>query len=131
MKKQRNTKQRQLILDAVRAHCDHPSADQIYLDVRAVDNRISRGTVYRNLNLLAQNGELLHIKVPNADRFDYRLDFHYHFLCTECGAVYNVPLSYHSEMDQEVTSKTGHTVERHHTIFEGLCTGCRYGPKHG
>ena len=56
MKQQRNTRQRQLVLDAVRARCDHPSADQIYLDVRAVDDRISRGTVYRNLKVLVEAG---------------------------------------------------------------------------
>ncbi|NMB30044.1 MAG: transcriptional repressor, partial [Clostridiales bacterium] len=42
MKKQRKTKQRQLILDAVQARCDHPCADEIYLDVRAIDSKISR-----------------------------------------------------------------------------------------
>ena len=43
MKKQRNSKQRRIILDAVTARCDHPTADQIYLDVRAIDGKISRG----------------------------------------------------------------------------------------
>ena len=63
MKQLRNTRQRQLVLDAVRARRDHPSADQIYLDVRAVDGRISRGTVYRNLSILEESGEILHVKV--------------------------------------------------------------------
>lgn len=129
MKQQRNTRQRRLVLDAVRARCDHPGAEQIYLDVIAIDDKISRGTVYRNLNFLAQNGELLHVKLPGADRFDCRLDFHYHLLCTGCGAVCDVPLSYHPELDQEATEKTGYAVERHHTIFEGLCPGCRHGSK--
>ena len=48
----RNTKQRALVLDAVRARCDHPTAEDIYLDVRRQDDRISRATVYRNLRLL-------------------------------------------------------------------------------
>lgn len=130
MKQQRNTKQRQLVLDAVRARCDHPSADQIYLDVRAIDDKISRGTVYRNLNFLAQNGELLHVKVSNADRFDCRLDFHYHLLCTECGAVCDVPLSYHGELDQQLAAKTGYVIERHRTVFEGRCPGCQHKSEH-
>lgn len=126
MKKQRNTKQRQLVLDAVRARCDHPSADQIYQDVRAIDDKISRGTVYRNLNLLAQSGELLHVKISNADRFDYRLDLHYHLLCNRCGAVYDVPLSYHEELDQKLAAKTDYTIERHRTVFEGICLDCQH-----
>ena len=45
MKKQRNSRQRQLIFDTVMEHCDHPTADDIYLEVRAKDEKISRGTV--------------------------------------------------------------------------------------
>ena len=81
MKKQRNSKQRQLILDAVTARCDHPTADQIYLDVRSKDDRISRGTVYRNLGILAENGNITNVKNPSADRYDSRLDRHYHLYC--------------------------------------------------
>lgn len=126
MKQRRNTKQRQLVLDAVKAHNDHPSADQIYLDVRAIDSKISRGTVYRNLNLLTQSGEIRQIKLPDADRFEYRLDFHYHLLCTKCGAVCDAPLSYHTELDQEMTIKTGYSIKRHQTVFEGLCPDCQH-----
>ena len=57
MKNLRNSKQRQIVLDAVRARCDHPSADQIYLDVRTTDAKISRGTVYRNLGILSDTEE--------------------------------------------------------------------------
>ena len=62
MRKQRNSKQRQLVLDAVMARCDHPTADEIYLDVRSKYDRISRGTVYRNLGILAENGNVMNIK---------------------------------------------------------------------
>ena len=55
----RNTRQRKLVLDAVRQSYNHPTADEIYNVVRAQDDKISRGTVYRNLNLLADAGEIL------------------------------------------------------------------------
>lgn len=125
MKQQRNTKQRQLVLDAVRARCDHPSADQIYLDVRAIDDRISRGTVYRNLNVLVRQGEIFHVKLPQTDRFESRLDTHYHLLCTECGAVSDIPFPYHGELDEQAAKLTGYTIERHRAVFEGLCQACR------
>jgi len=125
MMQHRNTKQRQLILDAVRARCDHPSADQIYLDVRAVDDRISRGTVYRNLSVLVRQGDVLQVKLPNTDRYEGELDKHYHLLCKECGAVRDVPLPYQSELDMEVVEKTGYIVDRHRAVFEGICPDCR------
>ena len=66
----RNTKQRKLVLDAVRQSYNHPTADEIYNAVREQDDKISRGTVYRNLNLLADAGEILSIKTPGGSRFD-------------------------------------------------------------
>lgn len=126
MKQQRNTKQRKLVLDAVRARCDHPNAEQIYQDVRAIEPKISRGTVYRNLSILIQNGEVLHVKVPKAERFEgHRLDPHYHLLCTGCGAVADVPLTYYPDFDKEVSARTGYVIERHRTLFEGLCPDCQ------
>ena len=124
MKKQRHSRQRQAVLDAVTARCDHPTADQIYLDVRAKDNRISRGTVYRNLALLSKSGQITHVKVPTADRFDARLDRHYHLLCTNCGRVFDAPVPYPPEYDDQVSKETGFQISRHRMIFEGLCPEC-------
>ncbi len=63
----RNTRQRKLVLDAVRQSYNHPTADEIYNVVREQDDKISRGTVYRNLNLLADAGEILSIKTPGLE----------------------------------------------------------------
>ncbi len=125
MKVQRNTKQRQLVLDAVKARKDHPSADQIYLELRAVHDRISRGTVYRNLKLLDRQGQIFHVKLPGTDRFESRPDRHYHLYCTDCSAVCDVPLPYNEELDREAAEKTGYSVVRHRGIFEGLCPECQ------
>lgn len=125
MKKRRNSKQRQMILDAVMSRCDHPTADQIYLDVRDKDDKISRGTVYRNLGILSDNEELTNVKVPTADRYDSRLDRHYHILCTDCGKVFDAPLSYHEQYDEQIERETGFQISRHRMIFEGLCPDCK------
>ncbi len=125
MKEQRNTKQRQLVLDAVRARCDHPSADMIYLDVRTIDDRISRGTVYRNLNVLVSQGEVLQVKLHHLDRYEGRLDKHYHIVCTNCGAVCDLPIPYNAALDEQAQIKTGYEIKRHRAIFEGLCPDCQ------
>lgn len=125
MKKQRNSKQRQMILDVVKSRCDHPTADRIYLDVRAKDDKISRGTVYRNLGILSENEEITNVKVPAADRYDSRLDRHYHIYCTGCGKVFDAPLSYHTEYDEEIEKETDFQIIRHRLIFEGLCPDCK------
>lgn len=124
MKQRRDTRQRKIVLETVRTHSDHPSADQIYLEVRAIDSRISRGTVYRNLNCLSDEGEINRVKIPGADRYDCRIDIHYHLICTECNAVIDAPLKYLSELDQAVAETTGYMIHRHRTVFEGLCPKC-------
>ena len=88
----RNTRQRKLVLDAVRQSYNHPTADEIYNVVRAQDDKISRGTVYRNLNLLADAGEILSIKTPGGSRFDRTIEPHAHIICTSCSRVIDVPL---------------------------------------
>lgn len=127
----RNTKQRQIVLDAVKSRRDHPSADDIYLDVRRKDNRISRGTVYRNLNHLAESGEITHVRVPSADRYDLRLDRHYHLFCVGCGLVIDAPVPYQESHDETVAAETGFQIQRHRTVFEGLCPQCRRKAREG
>lgn len=125
MKKQRNSKQRDLVLEAVKSRCDHPTADQIYMDVRKMDEKISRGTVYRNLGVLSENEEITNVKVPSADRYDMRLDRHYHIYCTGCGKVFDAPIPYHTEYDNQIEQESGFQIKRHRMIFEGLCPDCK------
>ena len=125
MKERRNTRQRALILETVQKHRDHPSAEQIYLEVRAVSPKISRGTVYRNLKLLSETGGILHMEMPDADRFDWRNDRHYHLRCTGCGRVIDVPIGYREDLDHALAEQTGYLMVFHHTTFEGLCPACR------
>ena len=80
------SRQRELILETVQRSDDHPTADTIYTRVRAQDPKVSLGTVYRNLNLLCENGQLLKVPIPGAsDRFDHTLGDHAHAYCEVCG----------------------------------------------
>ena len=112
MLKHRETKQRRIVLETVRCHTDHPTANTIYEEVHAIDGKISQGTVYRNLSCLSEDGEILHIKVPGADRYDLRTDLHYHIICLKCGKVIDIPFNYLSDPDEKVANATGYTVFR-------------------
>lgn len=120
----RNTRQRQLVLDAVRSRNDHPTADDIYLAVRELDDRISRGTVYRNLNLLEETGAICSVKAPGGSRFDWKTDGHAHVVCTGCGCIADAALPYDSAADQLVASETGFAEVRHSALFQGICADC-------
>ena len=94
----RFSRQRQLILDTVCSlHC-HPTADDIYSIVKSRIPGISLGTVYRNLNVLAEEGLIQKIALgKSTERYDSRLDSHYHMICLKCGRVVDVPLSYEDQ----------------------------------
>lgn len=124
-KQQRDTKQRRLVYEVVMKRCDHPNADEIYADVHAADDKISKGTVYRNLNVLSENGEIRHVKVPGADRYDRTLGEHYHILCSVCGMVTDAPIDYIAVNDDYVAAQTGFLIKRHRTVFEGVCPDCQ------
>ena len=78
----RNTIQRALVLEAVQSLHNHPTSADVYEVVRARHPNISRATVYRNLGVLANRGEVLRVEVPNgADRYDFLNKPHYHAKC--------------------------------------------------
>lgn len=122
--KKRDTRQRRLTYEAVMKRWDHPTAEQIYQDVRSIDKNISKGTVYRNLNLLAESKEITLVKVPGENRFDRTLTNHYHILCKCCGKVVDAPIDYISFNESKVEEETGFKIDKHSIIFEGLCEDC-------
>ncbi len=125
MRAQRNTRQRKMVLDAVRSRYDHPTAEELYNAVRMQDPKISRGTLYRNLGQLVQNGDIAQIRIPEASHFDLRTDAHYHMVCTVCGRVSDVPVPYQTALDRAVEEAAGLTGIHHMTLFEGICPDCR------
>lgn len=123
--RRRNTRQRKLVLDAVRGMNDHPTADEIYLAVLQRDPHIGRGTVYRNLNVLADEGEIRLLKTPGGNRFDWRVSAHSHVICTSCGAVDDIFLAYNPALDDAAGEMSSFSIDSHYTFFEGLCPQCR------
>lgn len=123
--KQRNTKQRSLVLDVVRSHLDHPTAEQIYQDVHERNGKVSRATVYRNLNLLDETGQIQQVSAPVANRFDLRVDPHYHLMCIRCGSVVDAPLEYQRAYDGLVAESSGFQLVDHQTLFKGVCPDCQ------
>lgn len=125
MSTMRNTIQRKLVLEAVQHLHNHPTADEIYQYVAESHPSISRGTVYRNLSLLAEQGEIQRISHLNAaDRFDYDVTPHYHFKCTACNGVFDVALPYNFDMLQQVPNPDGFWFESYDITFSGLCPNC-------
>ena len=118
-------------MDAVRSlHGTHPTSADIYEIVHAEHPHVSRATVYRNLGVLAERGEILRVEVPNgADRYDLRATPHYHLKCQACGCVLDADMPYHADLADELTDTHGFRVTGHTILFTGLCAECRAAPR--
>jgi Fur family peroxide stress response transcriptional regulator len=122
----RKTKQKEAILEVLRGTNSHPTADWIYNEVRKEIPNISLGTVYRNLRLLCESGEISELDLCGTlARFDARQDNHYHFRCEKCGLVFDVDLPVDAEIDRRAAQKTGFEVSYHRLEFRGVCKSCQ------
>lgn len=119
------SRQREAIKEYLMSTSDHPTADSVYLHVKEEFPRISLGTVYRNLNLLADMGEIIKITTPNGgDRFDGNTEPHYHVLCTECGEIHDLSMDILDSVTQEANENYKGIINSHTTLFYGICENC-------
>lgn len=120
------SKQRELVLKILQENVVHPTADTLYEMIKKEMPSISLATVYRNLNLLAENGLISKVEgVDGVQRFDHNLHPHYHFICTKCNKVYDIPHDIAPDLLTQVNAKTGLIVESCELSCKGICNDCR------
>ena len=120
------SKQRELILDVLRQNPIHPTADKLYELVRPLMPSISLATVYRNLNQLVDNGSIRKISgLDGAVHYDHCVEKHYHFICTCCNKVYDVPYNVAQDLELKLKSLTGLEAQSTELTFKGLCPNCQ------
>ncbi len=122
----RKSKRRNAILRVLRNTISHPTARWIYDQVRCEIPNISLGTVYRNLKLLKQEGQIIELDIADtSSRFDGNACNHYHFRCEQCGRVFDVDEPVNKSLDKRVAKNTGFNISHHMLEFRGLCTDCQ------
>lgn len=122
----RNTIQRALVLKAVNTLQCHATVEEIYSLVVKEYPNISKVTVYRNLNQLAENGEIRKLEVPgDADRFDHLCHDHYHARCLRCGRVFDVDMDYIEDLEKRIKDAHGFEFSGHDLMFKGICPDCK------
>ena len=126
----RNTIQKKLVLEAVTELRNHPTADEVYTKVSSWYPNISRSTVYRNLNQMAEEGSIANIRVPDAaDRYDHITEKHYHVRCVKCGRVFDADIEYMPDFKIPVENADGFLYLGYELMFEGICPACRADKK--
>lgn len=121
----RTTKQRTIILQKLREVTSHPTADEIYAMTREKLPKISLGTVYRNLELLTRQGQIICLENGGAQkRFDGNIKPHHHVRCVECGKIGDVVTSQQAPSVYDAQAE-GFTLTGAEILFEGVCDRCK------
>ncbi len=116
---------RQLIYDRLVARTDHPSAKQIYDDLKGDYPNLSLGTVYRNIALFKEEGMVDSVCTLNGEeRLDGRTTPHMHLVCTKCGSITDVPIDKFDACDEK-NNRDGFLINKKVITCYGLCRHCR------
>lgn len=121
----RNTKQRQIVLQEIQKNAGHFTAEEIYDDIHKGNPHISRATVYRNLQLLADENQIRRIQMPNmSDCYERNLEDHDHLVCRVCGRLMDIGPVYASA-DAKIGSLSDYKDVSHTFLFSGICPECQ------
>lgn len=121
----KKSKQRDAIVKYLQSTKDHPTADTVYLHIRKIFPNVSLGTVYRNLSLLSDRGDILKLSCDGkADRYDANTDQHYHFICKECGDVIDLEMESLDHIETIAGAHFKGKILSHVAYFYGICEEC-------
>lgn len=131
MKTLKYSRQRESIKACLMGRKDHPTADALYTSIREQFPNISLGTVYRNLNLLVELGEIRKLSCGDGtDHFDYDTSPHYHYVCKKCGKIVDLAMETDTGLEAASRECQKGTVEEHTVFFYGTCCDCLQEESH-
>ena len=121
----RHTIQKDLVLQAVQTMRSHVTAEDVYEFIKKEHPNIGKGTVYRNLGILAKEGGIRRVEIPDGpDCFDFTLEEHYHIRCVKCGRVFDVDMEMPPDLMQNVRDAHGMKLLEYDILFKGICADC-------
>ena len=122
-------RKRNAILAYLRQTTDHPSAEMVFTRLKPEYPDLSLGTVYRNLAMFKEKGEIISLGTVNGvERFDGNTAPHVHFVCNGCETVADLPkIAVPETLNREVSEQTGGQIEMCQLTFVGQCKNCLGG----
>lgn len=127
----RKTIQNSVIYAAVNRLANHPTAEEVYAEVVKEYPSVSRGTVYRNLNRLAEEGKIGKPDLPvSPERYDHKCLPHYHVKCERCGRLFDVDAEQISGLEKRIKNPNGFLLTGYDILFKGICPACQ-APEEG
>lgn len=124
----RMSRQRREVLDNLAHHPVFRSAQQIHASLADSGSSTGLATVYRNLQVLEESGQVDALRSPGGEML-YRSchveEHHHHLVCTKCGRAQEVELDRMEQVIQDLAKKYGYELLDHTLELVGLCPQCR------
>jgi Fur family transcriptional regulator, peroxide stress response regulator len=123
----RLTPQRLAMLRILSKSAGHPSAEQIYEQIKADYPTTSLATIYKTLTLLKEMGEVFEVTLASmGSRYDGQKPYpHPHVICTKCGQILDPEFGAMASISQEIARQTGYKITHQQLNFFGLCPQCQ------
>ena len=122
------TKQREVVLQVIRDACEHLTANEVFVNAKAMLPSISFATVYNSLRFLKDSGHIAEIKFGNgASRFDRTLTRHDHAICTKCGTLVDIEMEHPPELVERAAAYSNFKPESLEFTLRGVCPDCSEG----
>jgi len=116
------TPQRLEILKYLDENRIHPTADQIYTELKEKSPSLSKTTVYNSVEILEEHELIQSLIISGSDsRYDFRNDMHHHFLCKKCRNIIDIDIKC---PNIGMVIESGHKVEKVSGHFNGICKKC-------
>ena len=121
------SRQREEIIKVIKDSYNHPTAEEVYMTVKAKDPGVSRSTVYRNLTLLVEEKMINKISMKvGPDRYDYVREPHNHVICSKCGCITDFCYGFeYEEMKKSILEQTGIEISDGGITLKGICNSCK------
>lgn len=120
------TSQRAAVFDYLSRVNHHPTAEEIFLQIKDALPKIGLATVYKNLEALVACGAITKLNYGDASaRYDVRTDHHYHTRCLKCGRIWDLEAGESSDLLERIKPQTGFRVEDYRLEITGYCRDCK------
>lgn len=120
------TPQRLAVLSSLQNRRDHPTAENIYQEVRRQLPAISFNTVYKTLEILSQKGMVIKVNpLHEVARYDGETGPHAHLICRQCHRIVDLDWQAGEFPALPPDSRHGFKIEHPSLTFWGLCPQCQ------
>ncbi len=123
--RERNTKQKEVILNTLMENKRHPTIQELVEEVNQKDASIGQATIYRNVKKLLKEKEIIQIPTGIENHLDYNHHDHYHIYCEKCHQIIDMKNLAPLKELQEKIEQEGVEINLDHILLTGLCAKCK------